>query len=398
MTKSKKLWQVKGVESDAFVDQFIVGDDFFLDGKLLPFDIKASKAHAKMLEHIGVLDKNENKRIQAALDDILELHKEGKFEISREQEDCHTAIEEFLTKKCGDSGKKIHTGRSRNDQVLVATRLFMQDALLRVRGNLKDVILSFKKAAKSFHSIEMPGYTHYQKAMPTTAKVWLESFSDSLSDSNIFLDALEKLLDQNPLGSASGFGIRNFDLDREFTSKELGFSKVQENPIYCGFSRGYFENIFLSTLEQITISLLRFSTDLLLFSTQEFNFIEFAEIFTTGSSIMPQKRNPDAVEIMQGKLGLFFSKQNEIRSIITKVTSGYHREFQLVKKPFFEALEIVLDSLKLSGLIVEKISFKKESLKKAMTEDLFVTEKVYELVKKGMPFRDAYREIKKEIL
>ena len=397
MTEAKKLWQVGQIESNKLVENFLASDDTNIDQRLIPFDVEASKAHANMLQKISVLTKEENKELQKCLDEILVLYSQGKFTVKVEQEDCHTAIEEYLTAKCGESGKKIHTGRSRNDQVLVAMRLLMRQELETIKSKLDKNIDAFSVASKKFESQDMPGYTHYQKAMPTTVEVWLLSFRDALSDILPFLKALENLLDQNPLGSASGFGIRNFTLDREQTARELGFSRVQENPIYCGFSRGYFENIFLQTLSQIAIVLSRLASDLLLFSTSEFDFIKIPTVFTTGSSIMPQKRNPDTVEIMQGKLVSFLSKQDAIQNIIIKLSSGYHREFQLVKKPFFEGVEIIRDCLEISAMLISGIDYKSENLEEAMTKDLFVTEKVYDLVKKGLPFREAYRQIKKEI-
>ncbi len=392
-----KLWHIGGEKSDDFVDTFTVGDDYLLDQVLLSYDVQASKVHAKMLLKMGTINKKEHEDLQKGLDEILALHKKGEFKILPEQEDCHTAIEQYLTEKCPEAGKKIHTFRSRNDQVLTALRLYMKHEFAQIQKLVMNLIKSLQKKAKKSEKIPMPGYTHYQKAMPTDCGTWFLSFADALEDNLSFLQSLKKTINQNPLGSGAGFGFQNFKIDRELTAKEMGFAKVQKNPLYCGFSRGYFEYLFLNNLAQIVIVFSRFASDLLLFSTQEFDFVKLPNSFVTGSSIMPQKKNPDTIEILQGKISSFLAKKQEIEGIILKLSSGYHREYQLIKKPFFEGIKIIKDCIQIVQIAVEELEFKENNLQQAMSDDLFATEKVYELVKKGMSFRDAYKKVKKEL-
>jgi len=391
-----KLWQIKDQDSDDFIENFTIGDDFILDKQILPFDIIASKAHVSMLKKINILNEKEYTILQKGLDKILELFQVGKFHISRHDEDCHTAIENYLVKNYGQVGKKIHTGRSRNDQILTAIRLFLKQANQEIIKEILDNKKIFQKAAKKFKNLEMPGYTHMQRAMPTTVSVWLESFSDTINDIEPFFLNLKNIFDQSPLGSAAGFGINNFKNDREFSAKKMGFSKVQKNPIYCGFSRGFFELLLLQNCEYLTHIFSRFAVDLLLFSTKEFDFLKLPEIFTTGSSIMPQKRNPDVIEILIGKISVFGGKVMEIKNLISKLSTGYHREFQLIKKPLFQGIKEIKEILKMVKLLTQNLAFKKENLKKAMTDDLFLTEKIYQKVANGETFRDAYHAVKKE--
>jgi argininosuccinate lyase len=379
-----KLWQTNNNKLHPLVEKFTVQDDYLLDLQLLSYDVKASLAHAKMLYQMDVLNKKELLEIQ------LKLKKISFAVIEKNQEDGHTAIENYL----GKVGKKIHTGRSRNDQSLVMIRLFMKDKLKQINQQTKKLIKVIKKKKSN---IPMPGYTHLQKAMPTTVGVWLDSFSQALKDFQFLLVSTMKLIDQNPLGSASGFGISNFVVDKEYTTKILGFQKTQFNPMYCGFSRGYFENIVLQTLSQPMIIASRFANDMLLFTTQEFNFFSLPDSFTTGSSIMPQKRNYDVLEIMRANIKVFTSYQSSIQSIVSSIGSGYQRDLQLTKKPFVEGVNLCLDTIILLTAIVEALQVNKERLKTAMTDDLYLTNQVYELVNQGLSFRDAYIKVKKDI-
>ncbi|MDD3066389.1 MAG: argininosuccinate lyase [Candidatus Gracilibacteria bacterium] len=394
---AKKIWQT-GANLDPEVEAYTVGNDYLLDQRLLPYDIAASEAQARMLKKIEVITATELKSLEAALAEILAKWKQGKFQIERNQEDGHTALEQFLTEKCGEAGKKIHTGRSRNDQALVMLRLFMKAEAIEMEKLVKGLISAFEAQAKRGKKIPLPGYTHTQKAMPTTVAIWLESFADALRDQLPFLAALRKLLNQNPLGSASGFGIPSFPLDRSFTTRELDFAKTQENPQYCGLSRGSFEYQFLATLSPIFLILSRFVNDLLLFTTQEFSYFSLPVNFTTGSSIMPQKRNYDLLEIMRANTNVFFARENEIRNILSSLISGYHRDLQLTKKSLIEGIDLAKATFSLATKIVKHLQPNEKRLKSAMSEDLFATEKVYELVKQGIPFREAYQQVKKEIL
>ncbi len=391
--EKKKIWQT-GDGLHPLVEKFTVGDDHIFDQQLLPYDIKASLAHAKMLFEIDVISEKELAQAEKGLNEILEKWENGDFVVRQEQEDGHTAIEQYLTEKYGEVGKKIHTGRSRNDQSLVMIRLFMKNGLTQVEKLLEKLTTGLEKKAEESKDVSMPGYTHMQKAMPATVGMWLDSYLSIIKDFSVLLQATQKMIDQNPLGSASGFGIENFPLDRDSTTQSLGFGKTQENPMYCGFSRGYFENIVLQNLSGLMIAFGRFANDMIIFTTQEFNFLSLPNNFTTGSSIMPQKRNYDVFEIMRGNTKVFHSYQNQIQEIISALGSGYNRDLQLTKKPFVLGMNLCVETMELFVEIIDNLKVNKEALEKAMTPDLFVTEEVYEHVKKGESFREAYLEVK----
>jgi len=393
---ANKLWQTDDSHLHPLVEAFTVGDDYIFDLQLLPYDIKASIAHAEMLFEIGIINKKELSQAKNGLKEILGKWQKNEFFIDINQEDGHTAIEQYLTENYGDIGKKIHTGRSRNDQSLVMIRLFMKEKLLEIQKELNKFIKVLKIKSKENQQIPMPGYTHLQKAMPTTVNVWMDSFVSAFEDFTLTLESTIKIVNQNPLGSASGFGIENLSLDREFTTKQLGFEKTQKNPMYCGLSRGYFENIVLQALSQPMIIASRFANDMLLFTTQEFNFFSLPNKFTTGSSIMPQKRNYDVFEIMRGNMKVFNAYQNEIQNIVSSIGSGYQRDLQLTKKPFVQGVDLCSNTIVLLSEIINALQINKNNLQKAMTDDLYVTNEVYELVKNGKNFREAYIEIKKK--
>jgi len=396
MTKEvKKLWQID-TPLHPLVQKYTAGDDVVHDQQLLPYDITGSKAHAKMLASKDVLTDKELQQIIDQLDVLLELWEQGKFTITAEQEDAHTAIEQFLTESLGEVGKKIHTGRSRNDQATLMVRLFCQQQIKLIIDKTKELENITKKTAQNFGDIAMPGYTHMQKAMPTTVGTWLESFSDAWRDTIIGLDAVAILIDQNPLGSASGFGIANFENDRELTTKELGFSKTQTNPQYVGLSRGLFEHALVQGLSQQMLVNSRFASDMMLFTTKEFDFFNLPSEFTTGSSIMPNKRNYDLFEIMRANTSIVLAAQQQISATYTKLISGYNRDLQTMKGPLMQSINIVIDTLDLLIEVIPKLELNETNLKSAMTDDLYTTEKVYELVNQGMAFRDAYLTIKKQ--
>lgn len=396
--KNNKIWQTANDSLHPLVESFTVGDDYLFDQQLLPYDLQASMAHAAMLYKINILNKEEFAQAKKGLAEILQMWKKGNFIIKQKQEDGHTAIEQFLTKKHGEIGKKIHTGRSRNDQSLVMIRLFMKNNLKQIEKLSKKLAVSLKKKINETKNIPMPGYTHMQKAMPTTVAVWLDSYLSALNDFLILLKAVKKLVNQNPLGSAAGFGVSNIPVDRELITQNLGFKKTQENPIYCGFSRGYFENIVLQALSSIMIIFGRFANDMIIFTTQEFNFFSLPNNFTTGSSIMPQKRNYDIFEIMRGNMKIFHSYQNQIQEIIFALGSGYNRDLQLTKKPFILGVNLCNSTVEIGIEIINNLKINKPTLKKAMTKDLFATHQAYEFVKKGLSFRDAYKKIKKDFI
>ena len=393
---AKKVWQADGSDLHPLVEDYTGGDDYKIDIDLIEFDILASKAHAKMLAEQSVLTNSELKCLIIALDELLAMIRKGEFTIDKSQEDGHTAIEQFLTEKCGEAGKKIHTGRSRNDQSLVMIRLFSKKSLTNIQQELDALVKAYNSVVLRAGKQNMPGYTHMQKAMPTTVGVWLGAYKDGFSDATHSLRRAIEYIDQNPLGSASGFGISNFENNRELTTKELGFASVQENPIYCGISRGLFENIVLQALSPVMILAGKFANDMLLFTTSEFGFVSLPAQYTTGSSIMPQKRNYDVFEIMRGNSKIFHTLQLQIQDIILGFGSGYQRDLQLTKKSFLEGISLCEQTVILLTELVSHLQFNERALGSAMTNDLFVTNKVYDLVNEGMSFREAYNRVKKQ--
>lgn len=393
---AQKLWQSDDEGLHPLVEAYTVGDDYMTDRLLLPYDIAASRAHACMLKEMGILSAKELSLAEKGLSEIGRLFEKGAFVITREQEDGHTAIEQYLTEHYGTVGKKIHTGRSRNDQSLVMLRLYMKEKLARIDMLARALEKTFRAKARVERS-PMPGYTHLQKAMPTTVAAWLTLFADAIADARISLAAARTITDQNPLGSASGFGIRTFPLKRSITTKLLGFKKTQENPLYCGISRGYFETIALASLGNLMFISGRFASDMLLFTTQEFGFFSLPKRFTSGSSIMPQKRNYDLFEIMRGNVKIFRGYEAQIRQIVEGMSSNYHRDLQLTKKPFVESVLLAERTLELLITLIPELVVNEAALAAALTPDLYATEEVYALVKKGANFRDAYREVKKRL-
>ncbi|PIT86689.1 MAG: argininosuccinate lyase, partial [Candidatus Magasanikbacteria bacterium CG10_big_fil_rev_8_21_14_0_10_43_6] len=298
-----KLWQTHATTLHPVVEQYTVGNDHKLDKRLLPFDIEASKAHAKGLGRIGILTQAEVEQVITHLDDILVLFEAGTFEITQQDEDCHTAIENYLVEKLGALGKKVHTGRSRNDQVLVATRLYTKKKLKQISENVVHLEEIFLMFAIRYRMVPMPGYTHTRRAMPSSVGHWAASYLEEMINNHMILESAYKLNDQNPLGAAAGFGV-NLPLDREFTSRELGFDRVQINSLYCVNSRGTTESYILSVLTQIMMTLGRLANEMIWFTGKGFSFFDLPDQFTTGSSIMPQKRNPDVFEILRANVNV----------------------------------------------------------------------------------------------
>ena len=390
-----KLWQKK-YELNKTIEQYTVGKDYLWDVLLAPFDCKASKVHATMLGRIGILSKEEVEKLNIELDKILKTIDAGKFTILPEQEDCHTAIEAILTDRLGDLGKKIHTGRSRNDQVLTAMRLYVKDEMGICKKLCDEVIVSVGEFSKKYGAIVYPGYTHMRKAMPSTFLLWSSSFADSMRDNQILFEAVWKIVDQSPLGTAAGYGVP-LELDREFTSRELGFARVQENAVYAQHSRGKFEGALLHYLSQVMWDLNRLASDLILYSMPEFGYIELPDNFCTGSSIMPQKKNPDVLELMRAKFHVVYSYEQQVFQLASDLMSGYNRDVQLTKGPVIKAFEEVKSSLEIAVLLFREMKVNKNHCERAMSDELFATERVYDLVKKGVPFREAYQQVSSSI-
>ena len=394
----KKLWSKDSkIVLNKMVETYTIGNDYILNMELIPFDVQGSVAHAKMLKKIGILNEDELQALLKGLGDILSLWKDGSFVLSKEDEDCHSAIEFYLTEKFGDVGKKIHTGRSRNDQILVTLRLYSKSKLDEILEAAYQIVETLNKQSKKYALTKMPGYTHMQRAMPSTVGMWLGSYAESLGDDMQLIKAVYKIIDQNPLGSAAGFGENVLGLDRELTTKELGFAKVQENPMYCALSRGKFENMILQSLCQVVFDLGKLASDLLLFTTKEFGFFDLPDEFKTGSSIMPQKKNFDVLELTRANVSVFYAQQYQVQEIIKNLASGYNRDFQFTTEPYMKGLKVAQDMLMISDLILKNLVVNEEQLASACSKELYATEEVYKRVKKGENFRDAYREVGNKI-
>ena len=393
----KKIWDKKGgIKTNEVVENYTVGVDYLLDLELLPYDIQGTIAHAKMLHKIKILSSKELDILISGLDKILSLWKSGKFKIDKSQEDGHTAIEAYLTENYEEVGKKVHTGRSRNDQSLTMMRLFSKEKLLKIKKEIENLIKSLEQQIKKQGKIKMPGYTHMQKAMPSSVGMWLGSYHDSLKDDLILIEATIKVIDQNPLGSAAGYGENTLGLDRKFTTKELNFKKVQENPMYCAMSRGKFENIVLQVVGSVMFDIGKIANDLLLFTTKEFDFFNLPDSFKTGSSIMPQKKNYDVLELIRGNISIFNGYQHQIENIIKNLFSGYNRDFQLTKEPYVKGIALACETIEVAILVVKNLEGKKKNLENACSSELYATDEALKLVKSGKSFREAYQEVKEE--
>lgn len=391
-----KLWQKSPQKLNKLVEEFETADDLIYDNYLAYHDCIGSLAHAKMLTQIKLLSNKEYSSLQKAFKEILVLISQGKFDLQLGDEDIHTKIENELYIRAGESGKKIHTGRSRNDQVLLDIRLLTRQKLLELKTQLLELVEIFALLAEKYSNIPMPGYTHMQKAMPSSVGLWLGAYAESLMDGVSLLDQAYKLNDQSPLGSGAGFGVE-LPLDRQLVADLLGFEKVQNNSIYCQNSRGKIESVVVFALMQIILDLSKFASDILLFTTSEFNFFKVSEDIYTGSSIMPQKKNIDLAELIRSKVYIIEGYLLQIVNTISNLSSGYNRDFQDTKKPYIDSLNLTTQVLEVSIKLINSLSPNKEALIAAMTPELYATSLAYDYVKKGMSFRDAYRKVGSEI-
>ncbi len=390
-----KLWD-KGYDLNSQIEAFTVGQDYLLDQELVSYDCVASKAHADVLEAAELLSPDEAQKIRAELDVIIQLHIKGEFPIDRSQEDCHTAIETHLIRELGDVGKKIHTARSRNDQVLTALRLYYKDKLNHIEDLRGELVIALKVFLTNHGKIAYPGYTHMQKAMPSSFGLWANAFIDSMQDNGLMLAAAREIMDQSPLGTAAGYGVP-LDIDRGLSAKKMGFKRVQHNPIYAQFSRGKLEVFMIQVLSQMTFDLNKIASDLILFNMAEFSFVTLPDEFCTGSSIMPQKKNPDVLELLRAKHHEVMACGFQVASTSANLISGYNRDVQLTKEPVMKALRITKECLEIAVLLFQHLRVNSQACEKAMTKELFATERAYELVKSGMPFRDAYQKVAEEL-
>lgn len=389
-----KLWQ-KDYDLNKIVEKFTVDDDYLLDQRLVKYDCIASIAHAKMLCKIGVFSKHECEEVVKELNNIIKLDIQGSFKISQQDEDCHTAIENQLVKKLGDAGKKIHTGRSRNDQVSANLRLYYKDEIKSIVELINSFCLSLVLFKKKYGSVKLPGYTHMRKAMPSYIGLWSDAFIDSMKDNKSLVMNTYTLLDQSPLGSGAGYGLPFF-VDKNLCADLLGFERVQYNPIYVQNSRGKFESSILHVLNQIMFDLNKMSSDLIFFSMPEFGFFELPSEICTGSSIMPHKKNPDALELIRAKYYTVLALEFEVKNMIGNLISGYNRDVQLTKKSVMKGLDIVKSCLSIMIIIVGCLKVNSKKCRKGLTKEIYSADEIYKLVCKGVAFRAAYRHISKD--
>uniref|UniRef100_UPI0040483CD6 argininosuccinate lyase n=1 Tax=Algoriphagus sp. TaxID=1872435 RepID=UPI0040483CD6 len=386
-----KLWQ-KTSTSKQEVEQFTVGNDPLFDILLAPYDVLGSMAHATMLCSIGLVSQKENELLQKGLKEIFEEIRAGKFEIETGVEDVHSQVEVLLTRRYGEVGKKLHSGRSRNDQVLVDLKLFyreeIRDIVREIRA-LGDRLLALAEAHKGDL---MPGYTHTQLAMPSSFGLWFASFAESLSEDLNLLQVAFELSNKNPLGSAAGYGS-SFPLNRTLTTKLLGFGDLHHNVINAQNARGKTERTLGFAVAGIAGTLNKLAADVCLFCNQHFAFISFPDELTTGSSIMPHKKNPDVFELIRAKTNQLQGLPNSINLMLTNLTTGYHRDLQLLKEAVFPSLTTLKSCLEMSTFMLESIEIRKNILNDSFYQHLFSVESVNELVLKGVPFRDAYKQI-----
>ena len=386
-----KLWQTAD-SMDARIEAFTIGNDPVLDQELIPFDCQATIAHVTMLQEIGILDAVEAEQLIAALNDLVNLHSAGQFHIQPDQEDGHSAIEEFLTGRLGDTGKKVHTGRSRNDQVLTAVRLFEKSAIEQLIELAAKLAESLSRFGSTNAGIPLPGYTHTRKAMPFTVRDWAMSFHDSLKDDVKLLQGTYELIDQNPLGTGAGYGVP-LPLNRQTTTDLMGFSRILENPMYAQNSRGKFESRILNDCLMILYDLNKWASDLIFFTIPDLGYFNLDPSLVTGSSIMPHKKNPDVLELIRASYHLVAGYEYQLKMIPGNLISGYHRDLQYTKEPLMRGLKTCRDVLEASQVVLNGLSVNQDNLNKSMTPELLSVQKVMELVNSGMPFRDAYREI-----
>lgn len=396
MVKSKnKLWQ-KDVSVHEEIDKFTVGMDRELDLMLAKYDVLGSLAHIKMLTSIGLLEQEELDILSKELSLIHEEAAIGNFKINDGVEDVHSQVELMLTQKLGDVGKKIHSGRSRNDQVLLDLKLFMRAEVLLIVDLAQQLFDRLIALSNQYKDVLLPGYTHLQVAMPSSFGLWFGAYAESLADDLVVLKSAYDLVNRNPLGSAAGYGS-SFPLNRHMTSDLLGFESMNYNVVYAQMGRGKAEKVLANAMATISETIGKFSMDVCLYMGQNHGFISFPDEYTTGSSIMPHKKNPDVFELLRARSNKLKALPNEISMITTNLPSGYHRDLQLIKESFMPAFENIKECLYMTRFMLEKISIREDILKEDKYKYMFSVESVNQLVLEGMPFRDAYVEVGRKI-
>jgi argininosuccinate lyase len=386
-----RLWD-KGLPLDERILRFTAGEDHRLDERLVEYDARASIAHARMLEQQKLLSTADCKSICAGLEALAAAHAAGEWSIELADEDVHSALERRLTERIGDAGGRVHLGRSRNDQVLAALRLYLRDAIEALATQTDGVVAALERVAEEQGSIALPGYTHMQPAMPSSVALWARGFGAELADDRAALLRVRNRSEQNPLGSAAGYGVPNLPLDREATRAALGFERTQEPVTAVQLSRGKAEAALAFEIAVLLGDTGRLASDLLLFYTAEFAYVALPAEMTTGSSIMPQKRNPDVFELVRGAHATATGALQEILGLTTKLTSGYHRDLQRLKAPLFRSIDLAGDVLAIMAHALPNVRFRPENI--TLGPELYAAEQANELVvKEGLPFREAYRRI-----
>ena len=390
-----KLWQKK-ISVNKEVERFTVGKDRELDLLLAEHDVIGSMAHAKMLAKVGLLRKGEQLKLHKELKNVFRKIENGQFKIENGVEDVHSQIEFMLTKKLGDIGKKIHTARSRNDQVLLDIKLFSRKEIIKVADHVSALFDLLILLSNRHRNKLLPGYTHLQIAMPSSFGLWFGAYAESLKEDMEFLFSVYQIVNRNPLGSGAGYG-GSLPINRSYTAQLLGFDGLNHNSVYAQMTRGKTEKLVCYALANIASTLSKLAMDICLFMNQNFDFISFPEELTTGSSIMPHKKNPDVFELIRGKCNRMQTLPEQIIAITKNLPSGYHREFQILKEIYFPAFSELNDCLSMTTFMLGKIIVKKEILRDEKYRFLFSVDAVNEWVKKGMPFREAYRKVGEEI-
>ncbi|MEI2454748.1 argininosuccinate lyase [Lysobacter firmicutimachus] len=387
---SDLLWQKPGVKVDARIQNFLAGEDVILDREFFLFDIQASRAHAQGLQQIGILNADELEGLSRELDVLAEDFRAGRFVLDERYEDGHSAIEGRLIERLGDAGRKIHTGRSRNDQILVATRLWLKDRLSRVYALCRETAEVALARAEAEAGLPLPGYTHLQRAMVSSAGMWWGAWAEGFIDNAVRARQTLDWVDANPLGSAAGYGI-NLPLAREHTTQALGFGRLQLIATYAQLSRGKFELGAIDALSTALLDLRRLAWDLSLFTSAEFGFVALPAEYTTGSSIMPNKRNPDVIELMRASYAAVAAARTEIEHLLS-LPSGYHRDLQFSKGAIFHAFGRGLGALELLPDLLRNLEWKAERLRAALEPSMYATDLAVDLARQGLPFRDAYKQ------
>jgi argininosuccinate lyase len=384
------LWQKPGVTVDAQIQAFLAGDDVILDREFFLHDIAASRAHAQGLQRIGILDASELAALEHELGTLADDFRNGAFVLDARYEDGHSAIEARLTERLGDTGRKIHTGRSRNDQILVATRLWLKEKLARLRALALEAAAIALDRAEAEGALPMAGYTHLQRAVVSSAGMWWAGWAEAFIDDAGRAAHTREWIDANPLGTAAGYGV-NLPLDRDHTTQALGFARLQVSPLYAQLSRGKFELAALEALSSAMLDLRRLAWDLSLFTSAEFGFVALPAQYTTGSSIMPNKRNPDVVELMRGTYASVAAARTEIEQLLS-LPSGYHRDLQVSKGALFHGFGKGLAALALLPDLLRNLEWRPERMRAALDDSMYATDLAVDLAREGMPFREAYRQ------